>query len=59
MLRVQKDQNMPIKYKGVKPNEVSDFHWETMDGKAKSTILLIISKKIYFNVENEATAYSI
>lgn len=56
---VPKDQNMPIKYKGVKPHSVTEEEWETMDEKAKSTILLTIYKKNYYNVETESTAFSI
>lgn len=50
---------MPIKYKGVKPDSVGDDEWEIMDENAKTTILLIISKKIYYNVETESSTFSI
>ena len=47
---VQKKQVKPIKLKGVKPKAMDQDDWDKMDKLVKSTIMLTLSKSVYFNV---------
>ena len=49
---VQKKQVKPIKLEGVKPEGVSQEDWDDLDELARSTILLTLSKSVYFNVKD-------
>ena len=46
---VQKKQVRPIKLKDVKLEETSDIDWQDLDELARSTIMLTLSKSVYFN----------
>ena len=56
---VQKKQVKPIKLKGVKPEEMSDIDWQDLDELAKSTIMLTLSKSVYFNVRDAKTSFEV
>ena len=49
----------PIKLQGVKPEAMSQEEWGELDELARSTIILILSKSIYFNVKDIKTTYEI
>ena len=48
-----------IKLKGVKPEETSDIDWQDLDELARSTIMLTLSKSVYFNVKEEKTSFEL
>ena len=56
---VQKKQIKPIKLKGERPEDMTDDEWEELDELACSTIMLTLAKNVYFNVEEEHTAYGV
>ena len=56
---VQKKQASPIKLKGVKPEGMSDIDWQEMDELARSTIMLTLSKSVYFNVKDMKTSFEL
>ena len=56
---VQKKQVRPIKLKGVKPEETSDIDWQDLDELARSTIMLTLSKSVYFNVKDTKTSFEL
>ena len=56
---MQKKQARPIKLKGVKPEVMSDIDWQEMDELARSTIMLTLSKSVYFNVKDMKTNFEI
>lgn len=56
---VQKKQVRPIKLKGVKPKGMSDIDWQELDELARSTIMLTLSKSLYFNVKEEKTSFEL
>ena len=56
---VQKKQARPIKLKGVKPKGMSDIDWQEMDELARSTIMLTLSKSVYFNVKDMKTSFEL
>ena len=56
---VQKKQARPIKLKGVKPEGISDFDWQELDELARSTIMLTMSKSVYFNVKDMKTSFEL
>ena len=56
---LQKHQARPIKEKGVKPANISNDDWESVDKLEHSTIKLSIADVLLFNVENENTAWDI
>ena len=56
---VQKKQAKPIKLKGVKPEGMSDIGWQEMDELARSTIMLTLSKSVYFNVKEMKTSFEL
>ena len=43
--------------RGLKPNDMLDDDWESIDELARSTIMLSISDVLLFNVENEHIAW--
>ena len=56
---VQKKRVKPIKLKGVKPENMDQDEWAKMDELARSTIVLAVSKRIYYNVNKTVTAYDL
>ena len=56
---VQKKQVRPIKLKGIKPEETSDIDWQDLDELARSTIMLTLSKSVYFNVKEAKTSFEL
>ena len=56
---VQKKQARPIKLKGVKPEGMLDIDWQEMDELARSTIMLTLSKSVYFNVKEMKTSFEL
>ena len=56
---VQKKQARPIKLKGVKPEAMSQDEWTYLDELARSTIMLTLSKSVYFNVKEMKTSYEL
>jgi len=56
---VQKKQIKPIKLQGVKPEDFSQEDWDDLDELARSTIMLTLSKSVYFNVKDERTTYTL
>ena len=56
---MQKKQARPIKLKGVKPEGMSDIDWQEMDELARSTIMLTLSKSVYFNVKDMKTSFEL
>ena len=55
---MQKKQVKPIKLKGVKPEAMSQDEWIDLDELARSTIMLTLSKSVYFNVKEMKTSMS-
>ena len=49
----------PIRLQGVQPDDMDDDAWLELDDLAKYTILLSVSKNVYFNVANETTAWGV
>ena len=56
---VQKKKVRPIKLKGVKPEETSNIDWQDLDELARSTIMLTLSKSVYFNVKDAKTSFEL
>lgn len=56
---VQKKQIKPIKLEGAKPEDVSQADWDDLDELARSTIMLTLSKSVYFNVKDQRTTYTL
>ena len=56
---VQKKQVKSIKLKGVKPEGTSDIDWQDLDELARSTIMLTLSKSVYFNVKDAKTSFEL
>ena len=56
---VQKKQARPTKLKGVKPEGMSDIDKQEMDELARSTIMLTLSKSVYFNVKDMKTSFEL
>ena len=56
---VQKKQVKPIKLKGVKPERTSQEGWDDLDELARSTIMLTLSKSVYFNVKHMKTSHEL
>ena len=54
---VQKKQAKPIKLKGIKV--MSQVEWRDLDELARSTIMLTLSKSVYFNVKEMKTSYEL
>ena len=49
----------PIKLKGVKPKGASQEDWDNLDELARSTIMLTLSKLVYFNVKDMKTSHEL
>ena len=56
---VQKKQAKTIKYEGKKPDTMSQEDWEDMDMLTRSTIMLSLSKNVYYNVIETTTSYEL
>ena len=56
---VQKKQVKPIKLKGVKPEAMDPEEWAEMDELARSTIMLAMTKIVYYNVNKCVTSYDL
>ena len=56
---VQKRQVKPIKLQGVKPEDMDQEEWEELDKLPRSTIMLTLSKSIYFNVKDMKTTHNL
>ena len=54
---VQKKQVKPIKQKGIKPEDMGQDDWDELDELARSTIMLTLTKSVYFNVKEMKTTY--
>ena len=56
---VQKKQVKPIKQKGIKPKDMGQDDWDELDELARSTIMLTLTKSVYFNVKEMKTTYEL
>ena len=45
--------------KGIKPKDMDAIEWDELDELAWSTIILTLSKNVYFNVNKEHTSYGV
>ena len=55
----QKKQVKTIKLKGVKPENMNQDEWVEMDELTRSTIMLSMTKTIYYNVNKCVTSYDL
>ena len=49
----------PLKLQGIKPKDMSKDDWDEMDKLARSTIMLTLSKSVYFNVKEMKTSFDL
>ena len=49
----------PIKLMGVKPKAMGNENWEDLDELARSTIMLTLSKSVYFNVKDTKMSHEL
>ena len=56
---VQKKQVKPLKLHGIKPKDMSKDDWDEMDELARSTIMLTLSKSVYFNIKEMKTSFDL
>ena len=56
---IQKKQVKPIKLKGVKLESMDQEEWTEMDELARSTIMLSMTKIVYYNVNKCVTSYDL
>ena len=56
---VQKKQVKPINLKGVKLEAMDSKEWAEMDKLAKSTIMLAMTKTVYYNVNKCVMSYDL
>ena len=56
---VQKMQRKPIKFKGIKPKDLTQDAWVELDELACLTIMLTLAESVYFNVAKETTRYGV
>ena len=56
---VQKKQVKPIKLKGVKPEAMDPEEWAEIEKLARSTIMLAMTKTIYYNVNKCVASYDL
>ena len=56
---VQKKKVKPIKLKRVKPEAMDPVEWAVMDKLAMSTIMLAMTKIVYYNVKKCVTNYNL
>ena len=56
---VQKKQVKPLKLQGIKPEDMSKNDWDELDELARSTIMLMLSKSVYFNVKEMKTSFAL
>ena len=45
--------------KGIKPKNMDANEWDELDELAWSTIMLTVSKNVYFNINKEQTSYRV
>ena len=46
-----------MKLQGIKPEEMSKDDWDEMEKLARSTIMLTLSKSVYFNIKEMKTNF--
>ena len=46
-----------MKLQGIKPEDMSKVDWDEVDKLARSTIMLTLSKSVYFNVKEMKTNF--
>ena len=56
---VQKKQVKPLKLHGIKLEDISKDDWDEMDDLARTTIMLTLSKSVYFNVKEMKSSYEL
>ena len=56
---MQKKQVKPIKLMGVKPEAMGKEDWDDLDELARSTIMLTLSKSVYFNVKDTKMSHEL
>ena len=56
---VQKKQAKPIRYEGKKRGTMSQEDWEDMKITMRSTIMLSLSKDVYYNVNGTTISYEL
>ena len=56
---VQKKQVKPIKLKGAKPKDLTQDERSNMDKLARFTIMLSMSKSVYYNVKDTVTNFDL
>lgn len=49
----------PIKLQGVQLEAMSHEEWEELDELTRSTIMMTLSKSVYFNVKDMKTTYEL
>ena len=49
----------PIKLKGVKPEAMSQEDWNDLNRLVRSTIMLTLSKSVYFDIKEIKTTYAL
>ena len=54
---MQEKHIKPVELKGVQPQDMSLEVWGNLDELAKITIMLTMSKSVYFNVREMSTSY--
>ena len=56
---VQKKHVKPLKLQGIKPKDMSKDDWDEMDELVGFTIMLMLSKSVYFNVKEIKTNFDL
>ena len=56
---VQKKQVKPLKLHSIKLEDMSKDDWDEMDKLARSTVMLTLSKSVYFNVKKMKTNFDL
>ena len=56
---VQKKQVKPLKLQGIKPEDMSKDDWDEINELTRSTIILTLSKSVYFNVKEMKASYEL
>ena len=55
----QKEQIKPIKIKAINPKGMDASEWDELDELARSTIMLTLSKNVYFNIKDMRTSFEL
>ena len=55
----RKKQVKPIKFKGMKLEDMDAYEWSELDELAKFAIMLSLYKSVYYNVNETKTSYKL